>query len=160
MNNLSQAQQDVKQTFLNRQQDEMLAMYQKADKSERNAVIRQIDGFLPVLTEEKKLFWLKFRRKLERLNESAFLFPLGKVYQTVGARETLNESNEDAFNFLEKHQTGNWGELCEDDKKENELSVKEGFRIFSSYKTTKGEKIWIITEADRSSTTVLLPSEY
>ena len=160
MNNLSQTQQEAKQAFLNRQQDEMLAMYQKADKSERNAVIRQIDGFLPVLTEEKKLFWLKFRRKLERLNEAAILFPLGKIYLTIGARETLNESTEDAFQFLEKHQTGNWGDLCENDKNENELSVKEGFRIFSSYKTAKGEKIWIITEADRSSTTILLPEEY
>lgn len=160
MNNLSQTQQQAKQAFLNRQQDEMLAIYQKADRTERNAIIKQIDGFLSIVSQEQKLFWLKFRLKLERLNESAILFPLGTVYLTIGSKETLLESNQDAFSFLEKHQTGNWGELCENDKKENELSVKEGFRILSSYKTAKGEKIWVITEADRSSTTVLLPSEY
>ncbi len=59
-----------------------------------------------------------------------------------------------------KHQKGEWGIICEDDKKENELSVKEGFRILSAYKTNRDVKIWVITEADRNSTTILLPSEY
>ncbi len=53
-----------------------------------------------------------------------------------------------------------WGIVCEDDRRENEFSVKEGFRVLSAYKTEKGEKIWIITEADRNSTSLLLPSEY
>jgi ribosomal protein L39E len=88
------------------------------------------------------------------------LFPLGNVYLTVGAREALEESNQLPKEFLLKHQKGEWGIICEDDKKENELSVKEGFRILSAYKTNRDVKIWVITEADRNSTTILLPSEY
>ncbi len=69
MNNLTQAQQDAKQTYLNRQQAQMLAIYQNADNAERSAIIRQIDSFLPVITKDEKNFWRKFRQKLERLNE-------------------------------------------------------------------------------------------
>lgn len=60
---------------------------------------------------------------------------------------------------LKRHANGDWGDLCEDDKQENELSLKEGFRIFSAYQYKEG-KIWIITNADRSATTVLFPEEY
>ena len=94
------------------------------------------------------------------MNETKVLFPLGEIYLTIGAKKALEESNQLPNEFLAKHQKGNWGDICEDDKKENELSVKAGFRILSTYKTAKDVKIWIITEADRSSTTVLLPSEY
>ena len=69
MNNLTQAQQDAKQTYLDRQQAQMLAIYQNADNAERSAIIRQIDSFLPIITKAEKIFWLKFRGKLERLNE-------------------------------------------------------------------------------------------
>ena len=138
----------------------MLALYKQADKSERNAIIKQIDSFLSVISKDEKLFWLKFRSKLEILNEDTFLFPLGQVFLTVGAREALEEANQLPNEFLEKHQSGDWGEICEDDRQENELSVKEGFRILSAYKTANGEKIWVITEADRNSTTILLPCEY
>ena len=92
--------------------------------------------------------------------ESKVLFDLGQTVTTIGAREALEESNQTANEFLARHQTGDWGLVCVDDKKENDFSVKEGFRILSAYKTSKGEKLWIITEADRSSTTLLLPSEY
>ncbi len=88
------------------------------------------------------------------------MFPLGNVYLTIGAREALEESNQLPNEFLAKHQSGDWGLVCEDDKKENELSIKEGFRILSSYKTSLGEKLWIITEADRNSSTILCPDEY
>ncbi len=160
MNNLTQTQQQAKQAFLNRQQDEMLAIYQNAEQNERNAIIEQIDSFLSVVPQDAKVFWLKFRRKLEILNDSADLFPLGNVYLTVGAKEALEESNQLPNEFLAKHQKGEWGIICEDDKKENNLSVKEGFRILSAYKTAGDVKLWVITEADRSSTTVLLPGEY
>jgi hypothetical protein len=53
-----------------------------------------------------------------------------------------------------------WGELSEDDIAENELSLEEGFRLLSNYRTGKGQQLWVITEADRSATTILLPSEY
>ena len=69
MNNLTQTQQHAKQTYLNRQQDKMLAIYQNADSNERKAIIRQIDCFFSVISKDEKIFWLKFRRKLETLIE-------------------------------------------------------------------------------------------
>ena len=70
MNNLTQIQKDAKQAYLDKQIEQMLERYQEADNNERSAIIRQIDGFLPVTTiKSEKNFWLKFRRKLERLNE-------------------------------------------------------------------------------------------
>lgn len=87
-------------------------------------------------------------------------FFLGVTYITPGAQDALEESNQSPQVFLDRHRSGDWGDMSEGDKAENELSVQEGFRIFSAYHTTKGEKIWVITEADRSSTTILLPSEY
>ncbi len=92
--------------------------------------------------------------------QNKVLFSLGQIFLTIEAREALEESNQMPNEFLAKHQAGNWGLICEDDKRENELSIKEGYRILSSYKTLKGEKIWIITEADRSSSCLLLPEEY
>jgi hypothetical protein len=79
---------------------------------------------------------------------------------TPGALEALSDARQDAAVFLGKHQAGDWGDLSEDDKRENDFSVDKGLRIFSAYHTAKGEKLWIITEADRSATTILLPSEY
>ena len=93
-------------------------------------------------------------------SENKVLFQLGEVYLTIGAREALEESNQSVSEFLAKHSTGNWGLVCEEDAEENNFSVREGFRILSVYKTDKGEKVWLITEACKSSTTVLLPSEY
>ncbi len=93
------------------------------------------------------------------MNESGVLFPLGNVYLTVRAKEALEESNQLPNEFLARHQKGDWGIICEDDRQENKLSVKEGFRILA-YRTLQDVKLWVITEADRSSTTVLLPSEY
>ncbi len=71
MNNLTQTQQNAKQAYLDRQANQMLATYQKANKGERNAVIQQIDSFLEIVSPEAKIFWLKFRYKLERLNEKS-----------------------------------------------------------------------------------------
>lgn len=69
MNNLTQRQQDAKQGYLNRQAEQMLVIYQNADSNERNAVIKQIDSFLEIVPKDAKIFWLKFRRKLEKINE-------------------------------------------------------------------------------------------
>ena len=138
----------------------MLAIYQNAEQNERNAIIEQINSFLSVVPQDAKTFWLKFRHKLEMLNESKVLFPLGEVYLTIGAQDALKESNQTANEYLARHQKGDWGIVGKEDWKENELSVKEGFRILSSYKTSKGVKIWIITECDRSATTILLPEDY
>jgi hypothetical protein len=62
--------------------------------------------------------------------------------------------------FLTRHAEGDWGELDPEDIRENEYSVAHGFRLLSSYTTAVGDKLWIITEADRSATTLLLPDEY
>ena len=62
--------------------------------------------------------------------------------------------------FVVRHVTGDWGELDQDDAKANDLAVREGSRILSAYRTARGIRIWIITEADRSATTLLLPQEY
>lgn len=64
------------------------------------------------------------------------------------------------LSFLRHHLAGDWGQVCSADAAENDLSVKEGFRILSVYTLKTGARIWIITEADRSVTTVLLPAEY
>lgn len=87
-------------------------------------------------------------------------FSLGRVVATPGALEALAGAGHEPAEFLDRHIQGDWGELTDDDRAENELSVKEGFRILSAYHLKDGTKIWIITEADRSSTTVLLPEEY
>ncbi len=92
--------------------------------------------------------------------QNKVLFSLGQIYLTIGVRKALAESNELPNEFLEKHQSGDWGLVCKEDAEENDFSVKEGFRILSAYKTSKGEKLWIITEADRSSSTILCPDEY
>jgi len=62
--------------------------------------------------------------------------------------------------FVHRHVSGDWGDVCTDDASANEWALKNDGRILSSYKTKVGEKIWVITEADRSATTLLLPDEY
>jgi hypothetical protein len=87
-------------------------------------------------------------------------FPLGHLFLTPGAIEALEESGQEPFEFLRRHQSGDWGELGNEDKSENEFSVNRALRILSKYHTAKGEALYVITEADRSATTLLLPSEY
>lgn len=79
---------------------------------------------------------------------------------TTGAIEALETAGQSSQEFISRHARLEQGELCEADHKENLFSVDKDLRIFSAYRTAKGEKIWIITEADRSATTLLLPSEY
>ena len=91
------------------------------------------------------------------------LFPMGKLVWTRGVNDRIADDAEFAkmvMNSLRRHATGDWGDLPEEDKKENEFSLREGFRLFSAYEAEGLPKIWIITEADRSSTTVLFPDEY
>ncbi len=87
-------------------------------------------------------------------------FPLGQVVSTAGALDALARAGQDPWPFISRHVSGDWGELDEEDQRQNELSLREGFRIMSAYRLTDGTKIWIITKADRSSTTILLPEEY
>ena len=85
-------------------------------------------------------------------------FPLGQIVATPGALEALSQPS--ILNALRRHSEGDWGDLTEEDRKENELSLNEGFRLFSVYHSDTGVRFWIITEADRSSTCILLPEEY
>jgi hypothetical protein len=87
-------------------------------------------------------------------------FPLGRIYITPGADQALEESEQTVRTFLYRHQTGDWGYMDEDDQRSNEQAVTKGERIFSAYYTHLGIKLWVITEWDRSMTTVLLPHEY
>ncbi len=87
-------------------------------------------------------------------------FTLGRVVATPGALAALEDSHESSVAFMRRHVTGDWGEVCEEDRQENEFSLKNGFRLLSAYRLRTGTKLWIITEADRSATTILLPEEY
>jgi hypothetical protein len=87
-------------------------------------------------------------------------FPLGQVVATPGALRALEKAEQLPAEFLDRHVNGDWGDVPEADKQENELSVEQGFRILSVYTTSAGDQIWILTEADRSATTIMLPSEY
>lgn len=87
-------------------------------------------------------------------------FELGQLVATPGALEALKESRQQPVEFIRRHVSGDWSEMSEEDRKENEFSMDKALRIFSAYRLSDGTKIWIITEADRSVTTILLPSEY
>jgi hypothetical protein len=88
------------------------------------------------------------------------LFPLGRVLATAGALEALSDAKQGASVFLELHQEGEWGEVSPEDKAANMLALVTGERLLSRYRTAKNVRLWVITEADRSSTTILLPEEY
>ena len=91
---------------------------------------------------------------------SGMLFRPGQVVATPGVLEEFKASGDDPLAFLIRHLSGDWGDVDEHDRRENELSLREGFRILSAYTMSSGCRFWIITEADRSSTCILLPSEY
>lgn len=84
-------------------------------------------------------------------------FPLGRIVMTANAADRLPAV--EVEKALHRHAAGDWGELCPEDIQENELSLKEGFRLLSVYGAGEG-RFWIITEADRSVTTVLMPEDY
>ena len=88
------------------------------------------------------------------------LFALGQVVATPSALSVLQEVEQDPADYITRHVTGDWGDLGEEDIQENEFSLVEGFRILSAYNLPNDQRLWIITEADRSATTLLLPSEY
>ena len=88
------------------------------------------------------------------------LFPLGQVVATPGALRALEKAEQAPTVFLDRHANGDWGDVPDEDKRENEFSVEHGFRILSAYTTSAGDRIWVLTEADRSATTILLPKEY
>jgi hypothetical protein len=91
---------------------------------------------------------------------STILFPLGQTVATPGALQALSKNGQSPAEFIQRHHAGDWGDLCPEDAAENNRSLRDGERLLSVYHLLDGEKIYLITEHDRSVTTVLLPEEY
>lgn len=87
-------------------------------------------------------------------------FPIGRLVATPGAVAAMAEAGQNAMHFISRHIAGDWGECCEEDRQANEDALCNGERLMSVYRTAKNVKLWVITEADRSATTILLPDEY
>jgi hypothetical protein len=85
-------------------------------------------------------------------------FPLGQTVITSNAQNHLHP--EDTLAALTRHACGDWGEICDEDRSLNDLALKTGSRLLSVYRDRNGTKFWIITEADRLVTTILLPEDY
>jgi hypothetical protein len=84
-------------------------------------------------------------------------FALGRLVATPGALEALTDSSQAPAHFLGRHASGDWGDVGPEDRRLNDEALRDGTRILSVYHTAKGVKLWIISEADRSSTCILLP---
>lgn len=87
-------------------------------------------------------------------------FSLGQLAATPGALAAMQESGQAPDFFLERHRAGDWGEVGAEDWQLNDQALIDGDRLLSAYRTLRGVKLWVITEADRSVTTILLPDEY
>ena len=89
----------------------------------------------------------------------AALLSLGRVVATPGALALLTSTATNPAELLKRHVSGDWGEVPPEDARENERGLSHGWRVLSSYPVGEG-RVWIITEADRSVTTILLPEDY
>jgi len=87
-------------------------------------------------------------------------FPLGHLVATPGAIDAMERATASPLVLLARHVTGDWGDLCDEDKAANERAVSAALRLLSAYNLSDDTEVWIITEADRSSTIILLPEEY
>ncbi len=90
----------------------------------------------------------------------ADLFELGKVVATPAALKLLLEKRLEPLNYVNRHRLGDWGEVDALDLQTNEAALNEGGRLFSSYEVEGQARVWVITEADRSFTTLLTPEDY
>ncbi len=95
----------------------------------------------------------------QAINQVKPLFALGQTLVTPGAVAAMRQAGVSPLSLLSRHQRGDWGDLCKEDKQTNERALTTGERIFSSYRL-ESVRFWVITEADRSATTILLPEEY
>lgn len=86
-------------------------------------------------------------------------FSLGRIVATPAALYRIKELGHEPSLYLQRHQGGDWGDCCDEDKASNDAALENGTRLLSVYATEKG-KLWVITEWDRSVTTILLPEEY
>jgi hypothetical protein len=85
--------------------------------------------------------------------------PLGRVVATPGVLEALSDAGKHPLSYVARHAAGDWAESRGFDRRQNEIALREGYRVFSSYETPSG-RVWVITEADRYVTTILLPEGY
>jgi hypothetical protein len=133
--------------------DEELTHFNQSDLELSSAQwgfpIVQDEGFVP-----RRLSEVQAAERGERK------FPLGQLVATPGAAEAFTRNTQEPSEFLRRHWRGDWGTLDQEDIAENELSLTVSLRLLSAYTLKDGTHIWIITEADRSATTILLPSEY
>ncbi len=106
---------------------------------------------LPVLRQQG---WEHQRSSLKGI------FALGRLFATPGALHAMVAAGDDLVSYLARHSRGDWGEVEVEDWQANDRAVLCGTRLLSAYRLVDRTKVWIITEADRSSTTVLLPHEY
>ena len=86
-------------------------------------------------------------------------FELGGVYATAAAAEAIGRAGRTPGEFIRRHAAGDWGDVCAEDAEENELGLRRGHRLLSVYRAG-GEKLYVVTEADRSATTLMLAEEY
>ncbi len=87
-------------------------------------------------------------------------FETGQICSTPGALAAMMDAIQSPMEFVIRHMNGDWGEVCAEDRQANEDALDSNLRLLSAYRTTAGVKLWVITEADRSVTTILLPEEY
>lgn len=87
-------------------------------------------------------------------------FRAGRLLMTAGVNDLVQRGVFNPGPYLQRHLDGDWGDLCDEDRRSNDTALKNGDRLFSSYRITPDLKLWIITEWDRSVTTLLLPDEY
>jgi len=95
-----------------------------------------------------------------RVQRNPVSFPLGQLVSTPGAIEAMTRAGQNPVQFLDRHRAGDWGEVNAEDWSINDRAVIDGDRILSAYTLKTNTRVWIITEADRSVTTILLPQEY
>ena len=88
------------------------------------------------------------------------LFPLGHVCATPAAMDLMEQLSLSPLEFIVRHVFGDWGQVCEEDRNANQAALQNGTRLLSAYELPNGQRLWVLTEADRSITTLLLPSDY
>lgn len=144
-----------------RHEDHILLVVQQNDgepvtlRIDRNAL-----GADPDLLPGHRVEWDGERLEFLDRENAAPLFSLGQVVATPGAITALQASGQTPATFLIRHVAGDWGEVNDEDKRLNDIALRSGERLLSAYLTANGTRIWAITEANRSSTCLLLPEEY
>lgn len=88
------------------------------------------------------------------------LFPLGHVCATPAAMDLMEQLSLSPLEFIVRHVFGDWGQVCQDDREANQAALQNGTRLLSAYEVPGGQRLWVLTEADRSVTTLMCPSDY